>query len=50
MKSEVALLRLADHLGWLPQLGLFAHELPPELRRRYRRLGVAPAGDPDASR
>jgi hypothetical protein len=43
MKTEVALLRLADHLGWLPQLGLFAHELPPELARRYRRLGVAPA-------
>ena len=49
MKSEVALLRLADHLGWLPQLGMFAHELPPELERRYRRLGVAPAGDPDGS-
>lgn len=44
MKSEVALLRLADHLGWLPQLGMFAHELPPELARRYRRLGVAAAG------
>ncbi len=43
MKSEVALLRLADHLGWLPQLGMFAHELPPELARRYRRLGVAPS-------
>jgi ADP-ribose pyrophosphatase len=41
MKSEVALLRLADHLGWLPQLGLFADELPPELGQRYRRLGVA---------
>ena len=43
MKSEVALLRLADHLGWLPQLGMFAHDLPAELERRYRRLGVAPA-------
>ena len=41
MKTEVALLRLADHLGWLPQLGMFAHELPPELARRYRSLGVA---------
>jgi ADP-ribose pyrophosphatase len=50
MKTEVALLRLADHLGWLPQLGLFAHELPPELERRYRRLGVAPAGDSPTSR
>jgi ADP-ribose pyrophosphatase len=43
MKSEVALLRLADHLGWLPQLGMFVHELPAELQHRYRRLGVAPA-------
>jgi ADP-ribose pyrophosphatase len=46
MKSEVALLRLADHLGWLPELRMFASELPPELRARYRRLGVAPAGGP----
>jgi ADP-ribose pyrophosphatase len=43
MKTEVALVRLADHLGWLPQLGVFAHELPPELARRYRRLGIVPA-------
>lgn len=43
MKTEVGLLRLADHLGYLPQLGLFVDELPPELRRRYRRLGVAAA-------
>jgi ADP-ribose pyrophosphatase len=50
MKSEVALLRLADHLGWIPQLGLFAHELPPELARRHRRLGVVPTGEPDRSR
>jgi ADP-ribose pyrophosphatase len=40
MKSEVGLLRLADHLGYIPQLGLFAHELPPELRARYSRLGI----------
>jgi ADP-ribose pyrophosphatase len=45
MKTEVALLRLADHLGWIPQLGLFADELTPELARRYRRLGVSPTGD-----
>jgi ADP-ribose pyrophosphatase len=49
MKSEVALLRLADHVGWIPQLGLFADALPAELARRYRRLGVAPAGDADTS-
>lgn len=40
MKSEVGLLRLADHLGYIPQLRLFAHELPPELRARYSRLGI----------
>ena len=40
MKTEVALLRLADHLGYLPQLDCFEHELPDELRGRYRRLGV----------
>jgi ADP-ribose pyrophosphatase len=45
MKSEVALLRLADHLGWLPQLGMFAHELPAELAARYRRLGVDSCGE-----
>ena len=42
MKTEVALLRLADHLGYLPQLGCFADELPAELRARHRRLGVEP--------
>ena len=41
MKTEVALLRLADHLGYIPQLRSFLHELPPALRDRYRRLGVA---------
>ena len=41
MKTEVALLRLADHLGYVPQLGCFRHELPPSLQQRYRRLGVA---------
>ena len=42
MKTEIGLLRLADHLRYLPQLGLFVHELPPELRDRYRPLGVEP--------
>ena len=40
MKTELGLLRLADHLGFIPQLGCFADELPPELRSRYARLGV----------
>ncbi len=42
MKTEIALLRLADHLGYLPQLGCFVDELPEELRRRHRPLGVQP--------
>ena len=36
-------MRLCDHLGFLPQLGCFADELPEALRARHRRLGVAPA-------
>jgi ADP-ribose pyrophosphatase len=43
MKTELALLRLADHLGYIPQLGCFVHELPSQLRERYRRLGVSGA-------
>lgn len=42
MKTEIALLRLADHLGYLPQLGCFADELPAELQARHRTLGVDP--------
>lgn len=40
MKTEVALLRLADRLGYLPQLGLHARDLPPELAERYRAPGL----------
>lgn len=40
LKTEVGLLRLADHLGYVPQLGCFADELPEPLRARYRTLGV----------
>lgn len=47
MKTEVALLRLADRLGYLPQLGVFARDLPPELAARHRALGLGepPAGE-----
>jgi ADP-ribose pyrophosphatase len=41
MKTEIALLRLADHLRYIPQLGCFADELPEPLRSRYRPLGIA---------
>jgi ADP-ribose pyrophosphatase len=40
MKTELALMRLCDHLGFLPQLGCFVDELPEPLRGRHRRLGV----------
>jgi len=40
MKTEIALLRLCDQIGYLPQLGLFVDELPEELRGRYRRPGL----------
>ncbi len=43
MKTEIGLLRLADQLGYLPQLRCFIDELPPALAARYSRLGVAPA-------
>jgi 8-oxo-dGTP pyrophosphatase MutT (NUDIX family) len=40
MKTEIGLLRLADHLGYLPQLGCFVDELPSELAARHTPLGV----------
>jgi hypothetical protein len=43
MKTEVGLLRLADHLGYLPQLGCFAATLPPEFAARTNSLGVRPS-------
>jgi ADP-ribose pyrophosphatase len=42
MKTEVALLRLADYLGWIPQLRCFRADLPPELGARYSALGIEP--------
>jgi hypothetical protein len=40
MKTEIGLLRLCDQIGFLPQLGMFADELPARLRERLRCLGV----------
>ncbi len=40
MKTEVALSRLADHLGYIPQLGCFASDLPAQFASKYNRLGV----------
>lgn len=41
MKTELGLLRLADSLGYLPQLGCYVQDLPEELRARHTSLGVA---------
>ena len=44
MKTEVALLRLADHLGYVHQLDAFADDLPADLRARFRPRGLGPKG------
>ena len=40
LKTEVGLLRLASHLGYIPELGLYAKDLPEDLRGRYQQLGL----------
>lgn len=40
MKTEVALLRLADAIGFLPQLGCFADALPAEVAAGHDALGA----------
>ncbi len=40
MKTELALLRLCDRIGYLPGLGRFVEELPGELAAAWRPLGV----------
>ena len=42
LKTEVALQRLADHLGCLPQLDAWAHELPAPWSARHDPLGARP--------
>jgi len=39
MKTELALQRLCDAIGYLPSLGRFARELPPDLAARYEAPG-----------
>ncbi len=47
-KTEIGLYRLANYLGYHPELGRWRHELPLELRRRVRSLGLPPrAADKD---
>lgn len=45
MKTEVALLRLADALGYLPQLGCFADELPGGRAEGHDSLGAGQEQD-----
>jgi ADP-ribose pyrophosphatase len=40
MKTEVALLRLAEHVGYVPGLDAFVEDLPTSVRDRWRPLGV----------
>lgn len=40
MKTELALTRLCDRIGYLPGLGCFVDELPGELASRWRPLGI----------
>lgn len=42
MKTELALGRLCDAIGYLPALGRFARELPPDLAARYVAPGFPP--------
>ena len=44
MKTELALLRLCDQLGYLPQVDAFVDELPEDLRDRYAPPGMTWAG------
>ena len=40
MKTELALLRLCDQLGYLPQLDAFVDELPESVRARFDPPGI----------
>tara|TARA_R110002126_G_scaffold6872_3_gene34689 strand:- start:6482 stop:7294 length:813 start_codon:yes stop_codon:yes gene_type:complete len=40
MKTEVGLLRLADAIGFVPQLDCYLADLPAEVRARRTRLGI----------
>lgn len=43
-KTEIGLLRLADYLGYIPQLDCFVDELPEGLRASYSDLSVRETG------
>ncbi|UCG14367.1 MAG: NUDIX hydrolase [Deltaproteobacteria bacterium] len=41
-KTEIGLYRLANYLGYHPELALWSHELPTELKGSVRSLGLEP--------
>jgi len=43
-KTEIGLYRLANYLGYHPELGVWTRELPAELRRRCHSLGLMSSG------
>jgi ADP-ribose pyrophosphatase len=50
MKTELALQRLADRLGWIPSLAAFASELPPPWPARWSPPGLSASGAPGGAR
>ncbi|MFP3869444.1 MAG: NUDIX hydrolase [Syntrophobacteria bacterium] len=44
-KTEIGLYRLANYLGYHPEVKLWREELPPELQRRVRSLGLDPKSE-----
>lgn len=45
MKTEIGLLRLAEAIGYLPQLDAWVDDLPDDLRARWAPLGLDDPGD-----
>ncbi len=46
MKTELAMLRLADHVGFLPSLDCYVADLPEALQERFAPLGLESAPTP----
>jgi ADP-ribose pyrophosphatase len=44
-KTEIGLYRLANYLGYHPDVGLWRYELPETVRRRVQTLGLRGAGE-----
>lgn len=46
MKTEVAMLRLAEHVGYLPALDRYVSDLPVDLQEQYQPLGLGRISEP----